>query len=168
MAAVEVRRIGAGEGTLLKEVRLAALRDAPHAFASDVEEESAWPPDAWADRAGQRSEGYDAANFVAESEEGAVGLVGAYRSQEEPGTVELVSMWVAPAARGQGIGAQLVERVVDWAREGAARRVALWVMRGNEPALALYERTGFVRTAHGMPADHPCSEETRMVRELPP
>ncbi len=31
-----------------------------------------------------------------------VGLAGGY--QEEPGVVELVSMWVGPRARGHGVG----------------------------------------------------------------
>jgi GNAT superfamily N-acetyltransferase len=166
--AVRVRRIEPGEGKLLREVRLAALADTPGAFASRFEDEVVRADEAW-EAAAARSRGFDTANFFAESDERIVGLVGAYRSAEEPATIELVSMWVSPDARGRGIGAQLVERVSEWAREGDARRVALWVMRGNEGAASLYQRTGFA--AADLPAalaSHPCHDETRMVLDLDP
>ena len=53
---------------------------------------------------------------------------------------------VLPAARGQGVGSQLM----DWARREFAQRdvreVELTVSEGNDMALAFYERHGF-RTA---------------------
>jgi ribosomal protein S18 acetylase RimI-like enzyme len=54
---------------------------------------------------------------------------------------ELISMWVAPEARRQGIGRGLIERVVEWA---AGRPLSLRVMDGNQAAVAAYERHGFV------------------------
>ncbi len=163
----QIRRIAPGEGSLLRDVRLAALADTPGAFATSFAEESKWPADAWEAWAAERSDGHEAANFVVESAQGVLGLVGAHCNCEEPATVELVSMWVAPHARGRGLGAQLVERVVEWAEGGGAVRVALWVMRGNDPAISLYRRVGFVAT--DLPdgaAAHPCNTELRMVRDL--
>jgi GNAT superfamily N-acetyltransferase len=165
--AVRVRRIEPGEGPLLRDVRLAALADAPDAFSSRFEDEAHRRAEEWEADATARSAGSDSANFVAESERGVVGLVGAYRSSDEPGTVELVSMWVAPRARGTGAGAALVGHVVDWARVNGARRVALWVMRENVPAIALYRRTGFATNdVLETLATHPCHDEVRMAREL--
>lgn len=164
---VQVRRIRSAEGRLLREVRLAALADSPLAFESTFDEECNRPDEAWQTDAAARSEGFASANFIAEGKAGVVGLVGAYRSDEEPGTVELVSMWVAPYARGQGLGGLLVERVVEWAVAARATRVALWVTRGNDPAIALYTRTGFGTTAASKAhVSHPCHEELRMAREL--
>ncbi len=162
-----VRRIRPDDGQLLRGLRLRALADAPGAFASTFDEEAGRPTGAWDADADARSAGDGSATFVVESTGGIVGLVGAYLNAEERGTVELVSMWVAPDARREGLGTRLVEQVVDWAREGGACRVALWVVRGNRPAIALYERSGFVPTGLAqVPATHPCREELRMVHEL--
>src|SRR5689334_21225142 len=58
-------------------------------------------------------------------------------------TVDLMSMWVEPFARGRGAGDALISAVMEWdAREGA-RRVALDVVASNEPATGLYRRNGF-------------------------
>lgn len=162
-----IRRIEPGDGALLRDVRLAALADAPGAFFSTFGDEAHRPAEAWEADAVARSAGPEDTTFVAESERGVLGLVGAYRSTEEPGTVELVSMWVAPEARGKGIGEGLVEQVVEWARAGGARRVALWVVQGNDPAFALYERAGFVTVDPSESlGSHPCQRELRMVRAL--
>jgi GNAT superfamily N-acetyltransferase len=165
--AVQVRRVRSGDGKLLREVRLTALADSPLAFESAFDEVFNRPDEAWETAATDRSEGVASANFLAEGEAGVVGLVGAYRSNEEPETVELVSMWVAPPARGQGLGAHVVEHVVEWSAAAGATRLALWVTRGNDPAIALYMRTGLSPTSVSKShVSHPCHGELRMAREL--
>lgn len=164
--AVRVRRIRPHEGSLLRAARLAALADAPLAFASTFDEESRRPDGAWELDAAARSQGRTSATFLAE-DGGTLGLVGAYRDDEDQETVELVSMWVAPEARGRGVGALLVERVLEWARAGGATCVGLWVTRGNDPAIALYRAAGFVPTGAEAPHPwHPCHAELRMARRL--
>ena len=56
---------------------------------------------------------------------------------------ELVKMAVAPEARGQGIGRQLIEAVLDIARQRGATRVDLLSSTKLQPAIRLYERAGF-------------------------
>jgi ribosomal protein S18 acetylase RimI-like enzyme len=68
------------------------------------------------------------------------------------GSVELLSMWVAPFARGRGVGESLVTAVIEWARQERSSRVDLAVYESNERALALYRRCGFVDA--GAQADH--------------
>lgn len=56
---------------------------------------------------------------------------------------ELAKMAVAPEARGQGIGRQLIEACLDLARKRGARRVDLLSSTKLGAAVRLYERTGF-------------------------
>jgi GNAT superfamily N-acetyltransferase len=165
---VEVRRIRSDEGGDLRCARLAALADAPHAFASTFERELRYPDQRWSDFAHSHAAGDDDAMFAAVTAQGRwVGIAGGFRRPEQPECVHLVSMWVAPPARSTGIGRRLVTAVVDWARAVGARRVELWVTEGNEPAQRRYEREGFVVTGDvtPLPSD-PCRDEVRMRLEL--
>lgn len=96
-----------------------------------------------------------------------VGLVAAYRPDAAAPAVELVSMWVSPAQRRAGIAAELVDAVVRWAHHTGATTVELWVTRGNDAALRLYEAAGFrlTGTQQPLPSD-PCKDELRMRRTL--
>lgn len=66
--------------------------------------------------------------------------------EDDPDVVWLHSMWVDPAARGEGVGDRLVGAVVAWAAESGARQMMLGVVEGNENAAALYLRHGFAYT----------------------
>lgn len=52
---------------------------------------------------------------------------------------------VARAAQRQGLGARLLQALLDEAARRRARRVALEVRADNAPAIAMYERFGFRR-----------------------
>jgi ribosomal-protein-alanine N-acetyltransferase len=52
---------------------------------------------------------------------------------------------VAREAQGKGLGARLLQALLDEAARRRARRVALEVRADNAPAIALYERFGFRR-----------------------
>jgi ribosomal protein S18 acetylase RimI-like enzyme len=162
-----IRRVRPDDGALLKSVRLAALADTPSAFASTYAAEVSLPDAHWDVRAAVGAAGTASASFFAVSGELVVGIVGGYRPDEAGRSVELVSMWVSPARRRAGVAAALVETVVDWARELGATAVELWVTRGNDTAVSLYERQGFQRTGEHepLPSD-PCKDEIRMRRML--
>jgi ribosomal protein S18 acetylase RimI-like enzyme len=55
----------------------------------------------------------------------------------------LNGLGVATSARGQGVGARLLEAVEVYAAERGATRVTLRVLGVNAPARALYERAGY-------------------------
>jgi GNAT superfamily N-acetyltransferase len=61
-------------------------------------------------------------------------------------TVEVKRMYVAPAARGSGVGRRLLEDLEAFAMERGARRMVLETGPKQIEALALYERFGFVST----------------------
>jgi GNAT superfamily N-acetyltransferase len=124
----------------VRHVRLHALADAPFAFGSRLEEEQDRPEAFWR----SRLESHAAGTFLAVQGHETVGLVRTFVEPEEVTSAKLVSMWVAPHARGQGVGRQLVAAVVQWARDQGTTCVQLWVTETNAAARWLYESCGFV------------------------
>jgi GNAT superfamily N-acetyltransferase len=143
---VEIREVGADAWQAMRDVRLAALRDAPQAFASTYEREVVFTEADWQRRI---AGGGSFLAYLPERDTAPAGIAGGFET--EPGTIELVSMWVRPQARGQGVGQVLVEAVVGWARARGASRVHLWVTETNSRARLLYERCGFRPTAERQP-----------------
>jgi ribosomal protein S18 acetylase RimI-like enzyme len=150
---VRVRRIAGHEGALLRELRVAALREAPEAFGESLLEAESRDAAEYAARARAGSAGDRRAWFVAE--EGAppspVGLVLGRR--RPPDTCLVFSMWVAPPARGSGVGRALLDALEDWAGALGARDTVPWVFRANTGAIAFYRRLGFRRVATGPDAE---------------
>lgn len=142
-----------------RELRLQALEEAPYAFGSTLSE---WqgPGDAeerWRSRLANVP-----FNAIAHFDGAPAGMVGA-TAPDSHGNVELISMWVAPFARGRGVGDALIQAVVDWARTQHARRVILGVVASNTRAVTLYRRNGFALTQDPA-ATTPC--ECTMARDL--
>ena len=127
---------------VVRDVRLAALADAPDAFESSLAREQDRTEADWRDlvrSGGQR---------LAWLEDSAVGLArGAVHGDEH----HLVGMWVSPTARGHGLATALVRSVVDWARSAGAAQLFLWVVGDNAAAQALYRRAGFAPTGRTQP-----------------
>ncbi|HEV2029212.1 MAG TPA: GNAT family N-acetyltransferase [Candidatus Dormibacteraeota bacterium] len=124
---------------MFKEVRLAALLEAPYAFGSTYESEVGASEESWRQRVADRP------RIVAEVDGKAVGIVGA-SSGEFTGTAALTSLWVDPRFRGRGVGTALIEAVEEWARGQNLNQVLLWVTDANRSAEKLYEHLGFTRT----------------------
>lgn len=137
---LSIERLRAGDGERLRSIRLRSLQDAPDAFATTLDEAAAWDLETWNRQLEER------ATFVATVGDSDVGLVRGALLDQVRDTVYLLSMWVAPEARHQGVGSALVEAVVEWARAQGSMRVVLDVGAANSPAIALYTRMGFVPT----------------------
>ena len=152
-----VRPLKADEWEIFRNVRLAGLKEAPHAFGSRYEDQVDSGPDEWRARLAAR-----AVQFIVERGAQVVGTAGA---AIEDGEASLVSMWVSPSARGQGAGDLLVGAVSAWAREAGFGRLALYVMEGNETAQRLYARHGFELSGRRQPTgpDRPGSVELEMI-----
>ncbi|HRB04824.1 MAG TPA: GNAT family N-acetyltransferase [Ilumatobacteraceae bacterium] len=148
---MSVRRIEPTDAAALRRVRLAALLDEPAAFGSTYELESVRTDEDWAQRAAAGSAGSQQVTFFGDIDGELVGLVGAYRDAPASGCVHLVSMWVAPSARRQGIGRHLIASVVTWAHGTNATDVSLWVTKGNAAAEDLYKAAGFAPTGEVQP-----------------
>ena len=55
-----------------------------------------------------------------------------------------MTIGVRTHARGQGIGATILDALLAWSREAGAREIFLDVRPSNESAIHLYETRGFV------------------------
>jgi GNAT superfamily N-acetyltransferase len=139
-----IRQTTPGDWKVLRAVRMRALADSPEAFLDTVEQASSFPESLWRARATPNG---SQACFL--REDGA-GMVSCFVAGD-PSTVFLVAMWLAPDLRGTGVARELVDRVVGWARERDAARVALSVEPGNDRAARLYEKCGFAETADPPP-----------------
>ena len=138
---IELQTIGPDDWKLWRELRLAALTEAPYAFGSRLADWADAPEERWRERLGVPS----AYQVIASLDGTPVGMAGGFRA-EEPEVTELVSMWIAPAGRGHGAGDALMTAIEDWARGIGARVLKLSVVDGNEPAHNLYLRSGFADT----------------------
>jgi GNAT superfamily N-acetyltransferase len=144
LAELVIQRLAAGDWAAFREIRLAALRDAPEAFGSTAADAQRLGEEEWRRRLEQR------AVFLVEVSSQRVGLAAGIGG-EQPGEAELVSMWVAPAWRGYGAGDRLVEAVLAWAEGEGFLTVHLWVAQGNARAERLYARHGFAATGRVQP-----------------
>lgn len=142
MVTLTLRALTTADWPLWRDLRLAALTDAPDAFKAGLADWHRGGEDRWCDRL--RIPG---AHHVAALLDGdPVGLVGGLPGSPD-GVRELRSLWVAPRARGRGVADRPVEEVERWARETGGTTLRLAVLPGNEAALALYRRHGFAPLA---------------------
>lgn len=74
---------------------------------------------------------------------GPIGMVTGTSAARHDEDARLISMWVAPAARGRGVATSLIGAVVDWADASGAQRLTLSVRVENHSARRTYERNGF-------------------------
>lgn len=132
-----------------------ALREAPYAFGSSLEE---WQ-DADERRWRARLESVPL-NLLAVLDEKPAGIVSCIEPRDG-GTAELISMWVAPFARGRGVGDVLIQAVIAWAREQNASGLMLSVREQNAHAIALYRRHGFTDAGANEDPDSPCERTMR-------
>ena len=79
--------------------------------------------------------------LVALAGDDVVGVCALQKADRE--TFELVKMAVTPKMQGRGIGRQLGESAIAWAKEKGARRIYLESNTRLDRALALYRTLGF-------------------------
>ena len=87
---------------------------------------------------------------VATHDEKVIGGCGIFPTENLPnGICELVKLYVAKEARGTGLGKQLMEQSMSWAKENGYTHVYLESMPELKKAVSIYEKVGF------QPLDHP-------------
>ncbi|WPB87143.1 GNAT family N-acetyltransferase [Sediminicoccus rosea] len=136
---MRVRRLAPRDADAFRALRLEALRLAPFAFGAALAEEEHRPLSWFGQTLGH------AAVFAAEHGPGQLGGMLGYRRDsllKRRHIGHLWGMYVRPKARGQGIGAALLEAAIAHARAEVSV-LQLMVGEGNPAARRLYERAGF-------------------------
>jgi ribosomal protein S18 acetylase RimI-like enzyme len=121
----------------LRDARLAALQDSPHAFTSHYGHERWWTEKDW--RRSLKSSTW----MVAQAAGEAAGLARSVREPGIPRARNLESIWVAPSYRHQGVCRDLVRALAKRERRMGATQLLLWVLDGDHDALRAYEALGF-------------------------
>jgi ribosomal protein S18 acetylase RimI-like enzyme len=147
-----------------RAIRLRSLADSPDAFGTTLAEDEARPLGDW--RA--RLENPEVAQFLAVDAAGNdIGIVvGAPYDGLETATAGLFAMWVAPEARGAGVGGAMVDQVIAWARGAGFERLLLDVADQNAAAIALYESRGFLPNGNADTLPPPRDHVMEHQREL--
>ena len=126
---IDMLLLGPDDWRLWCELRLAALAEAPAAFGSIL---SGWSGPGDTEERWRARLASVALNIVLTWNGEPVGMVSATAPRGD-GAIELISMWVAPFARGQGVGDAAVRRVLAWAQiEHGRSPVVLSVKANND------------------------------------
>lgn len=156
---ITVRELTPDDWAIWRDLRIAALAEAPYAFHSRLEDWLGAGESAWRERLAAPGR-----HLVADVDHRPAGMACAV-PPDPAGVADLLSLWVAPHGRGRGVGDALVAAVLDRAAGWGAHRLALHVVIGNDAASALYRRHGFADLGTVARADGVV--EVRMERAVP-
>jgi RimJ/RimL family protein N-acetyltransferase len=136
---IQIRRLTPADADRYREIRLAGLKGSPEAFGSTYETESTQPLSSFAEKLDNSSV------FGAFRGEELLGVAGfaVRKGVKEAHKGLLWGMYVRPEARKIGAGGQLVEAIIEFARQ-RVELLQLSVVSDNEQARRLYARSGFV------------------------
>ena len=157
-----VRQLAREEWSLLRDLRLAALTDAPDQFGETSLAASQRSAEEWTDLTSSDTLGTSSGTHIAEVDGNPVGMVFSIQDGTDAATGRLGGMWVEPDARGIGIGMALVRAVLDWSRCRGMQRVRLWVVPSTG-ADRLYRRAQFIPTGAQKPFP---GDDSRSVIEM--
>jgi GNAT superfamily N-acetyltransferase len=155
------RRLASADWAQLRDARLAALAEAPYAFASTLDRELGFTEQLWRERAGS---GRTVGAWHGDA------IVGMATGLPESGGSgwHLVGMWVSPPWRGKDVASRLVGEVCGLAWQSDAQAVTLWVTEVNDRARAFYRKLGFRPTGARQPvrAEEPDHWEEELALRL--
>jgi ribosomal protein S18 acetylase RimI-like enzyme len=124
------------------EADQAVLRELWEEFEREIPEPEGFERETWEDEWNDTRRDLESGSvFLAEDDEGVLGVVRAERNKFGASHVHLV--YVRPQARRAGVANQLLRACVEDARASGAGMVSLHVLKTNEPATAVWRRLGF-------------------------
>ena len=164
MPVIELRVLTPDDWRVWRELRHAALAEAPYAFGSRLAD---WQGEGDLEERWRARLSIPGQHLVVLLDGRPVGMASGVPDDRD-GVAELISMWVSPAARGHGAGDRLMSAVEQWARQSGAHTLKLAVTEGNENATALYRRSGFTGTGERELMPDGIRHELIMEKKLTP
>ena len=105
--------------------------------------------------------------YVATINNELVGGCGIYPTENLPeGTCELVKLYLKSEARGTGLGKQLMEKSMQWAKDNGYSQVYLESMPELAKAVSIYEKVGFKRLTQPLGNSGHCGCDIWMTKQL--
>jgi len=142
-------------------LRLASLRDSPHALGGDLETESTQSESEWRAK-------FENLHYLVSSVDGTDGaimtvenLVGDFGA-----TAWIGGCWSSPEYRGVGLLKAMLKFVDQHAQEKGWQRQGLGVWEDNHAAIAVYEKLNFVAMGEPKPSTRVADKfYIRMIRD---
>ena len=141
---VIARQIQKHEWELMKKVRLAALQDAPQAFATSFTSAQSMPDTLWQQRAIEGAQGEKSFCTLAFDEKQPIAMGIGLPDETNPHYSHLVAMWVSPNYRGTSAAHLILEEIFKWAKKRGAKYLFAGVKENNQRAQNFYHKMGFV------------------------
>lgn len=136
---IKITRLPTERWSDYKQLRLEAVQDSPQSFLTTAEETNQEPDSEWQDKIKNMF-------FAVTEDDQLVGMVGCYSDNKEKLShiAHIVSVYVSPSFRGQGIARQLLTTALDFAKTSKQiKKVQLEVVTTQVPAYHLYLSLGF-------------------------
>ncbi len=150
MPGIEIVTLPPEDWQRYRAFRLEMLQTEPGAFGSAYADMVQRPPEFWQGRLRDAACGERSWLLFAQpadpstSANSLVGMIGAFLNESQPAEAEIISVYVSPAWRGQGVGGKLFAAILDALRQQPSiRRAVLGVNVQQAAAVALYQRFGF-------------------------
>jgi ribosomal protein S18 acetylase RimI-like enzyme len=147
MSDILIVRLKPEKWQLYKQLRLESLLNDPQAFGPTYASTLQNPDSFWQGRLQDAQVGERSWLLFAREGDRLVGMIGAFREAggEAGGeTAHIVSVYVSPDRRGQGIGRALMEAILaEVSQQAGIRKAVLGVTQTQAAAVALYKRFGF-------------------------
>lgn len=166
MTNTKIRILSKDEWELYRDVRLAALKNAPEAFVARFEDEASYDDNFWRERM------ISAHRIVAQREDELVGLVCLGLHNDNPETGEVFGLWTAPTVRGEHAAQELVSIASQKAAKDGCRLLYFWAGSDNASAVGFASSFGFRPTSERRPvrvadgASEKDADEVAMVLSL--
>lgn len=141
---VKIKKVSVSDWKDYKEIRLHALKNNPESFSGSYEERVKAKSDYWKSKIGDK----DVRIFLAYLNKSPVGVfILAFKSSPKVKHIaNIYSVYVREDCRGKGVGSKLMDAVLKEAKSKKyVEKIALSVIAGQESAIKLYEKFGFVK-----------------------